>query len=161
MHFDATFWVAIAFLVFVGVVLYYKVPAIVAKQLDQRADRIKTELDEAQKLREDAQAMFADYQRRQRDALSTAEEIVAKAKDDAALIRKESEAELEASLKRRQELAETKIRQAEEKALSEVQNIAVEVSIAAAEKLMKDNIKAKESGALIDQSIKDLGSQLN
>ncbi|MBV1887416.1 MAG: F0F1 ATP synthase subunit B, partial [Parvibaculaceae bacterium] len=109
MHFDATFWVAIAFLVFVGVVLYYKVPAIVAKQLDQRADRIKTELDEAQKLREDAQAMFADYQRRQRDALSTAEEIVAKAKDDAALIRKESEAELEASLKRRQELAEAKI----------------------------------------------------
>lgn len=161
MHFDATFWVAIAFFIFVGVVLYYKVPAIVAKLLDGRADRIRTELDEAQKLREDAQAMFADYQRRQRDALATAEEIVAKAKEDAVIIRKESEAELQVALKRRQELAEAKIRQAEEKALSEVQNIAIEVSITAAEKLMKDNIKAKEAGALIDQSIKDLGSQLN
>jgi F-type H+-transporting ATPase subunit b len=161
MHFDATFWVAIAFLAFVGVVLYYKVPAMLAKMLDERADRIKTELNEAQKLREDAQAMFADYQRRQRDALATAEEIVAKAKEDAQIIRKESEAELQVTLKRRQELAEAKIRQAEEKALAEVQGIAVEVSIAAAEKLMKDNLKAKESGALIDQSIKELGSQLN
>ncbi|WP_025898178.1 F0F1 ATP synthase subunit B family protein [Sneathiella glossodoripedis] len=161
MQFDATFWVAVAFIAFIAVVLYFKVPAMLAKMLDERADRIKSELDEAQKLREDAQAMFADYQRRQRDALATAEEIVAKAKEDAEIIRKESEAELQATLKRRQELAEAKIRQAEEKALAEVQSIAVEVSIAAAEKLMKDNLKAKEAGALIDQSIKDLGSQLN
>ncbi|WP_169544563.1 F0F1 ATP synthase subunit B family protein [Sneathiella aquimaris] len=156
-----SFWVAIAFIGFIAVVIYYKLPAIVGKQLDDRADRIKNELDEAQKLREEAQAMFADYQRRQRDALATAEDIVAKAKEDAEILRKESEAELQASLKRRQELAEAKIKQAEEKALAEVQNIAVDVAIAASEKLMKDNLKAKEAGSLIDQSIKDLGSQLN
>ncbi|WP_169567821.1 F0F1 ATP synthase subunit B [Sneathiella limimaris] len=160
MHYDA-FWVAVAFFIFLGVLVYFKVPGVIAKQLDARADRIKNELEEAQRLREEAQAMFADYQRRQRDALATAEEIVAKAKEDAEIIRKESEAELAAALTRRQELAEAKIRQAEEKALSEVQNVAVEISIAAAEKLMKDNLKAKEAGALIDQSIKDLGSQLN
>ncbi len=158
---DPTFWVAIAFLLFVAVLVYVKVPGIIAKQLDNRAERIKNELDEAQKLREDAQAMFADYQRRQRDALATAEEIVAKAKEDADIIRKESEAELQATLTRRQEMAEAKIHQAEEKALAEVQSLAVDVAVAAAEKLMKDNIKAKEGGALIDQSIKDLGSQLN
>lgn len=158
---DPTFWVAIAFVLFMAILVYVKVPGIVAKQLDGRAERIKTELDEAQKLREDAQAMFADYQRRQRDALATAEEIVKKAKEDAEIIRKESEAELQATLKRRQELAEAKIRQAEEKALAEVQNLAVDVAVTAAEKLLKDNIKAKEGGALIDQSIKDLSSQLN
>ena len=160
MHYDA-FWVAVAFFAFFGDLLYFKVPGIVAKQLDARADRIRNELEEAQKLREDAQAMFADYQRRQRDALTTAEEIVSKAKEDAEIIRKQSEADLTASLARRQELAEAKIRQAEEKALAEVQGIAVDVAILAAEKLMKDNIKAKDAGALIDQSIKDLGTQLN
>ncbi len=158
---DPSFWVAIAFVGFIAVVIYFKLPSIVGKQLDDRASRIKTELDDAQKLREDAQALFADYQRRQRDALATAEEIVVKAKEDAEILRKESEAELEANLKRRQELAEAKIQQAEEKALAEVQNIAVDVAIAASEKLMKENIKAKEAGALIDQSIKELGSQLN
>ncbi|MBL4666131.1 MAG: hypothetical protein JKY04_02045 [Sneathiella sp.] len=158
---DPAFWVAIAFLGFIAVVIYFKLPSIVGKQLDERASRIKGELDEAQKLREDAQAMYADYQRRQRDALATAEEIIVRAKEGAEIIRKESEAELQASLSRRQELAEAKIRQAEEKAIAEVQSIAVEVSIAAAEQLMKENIKAKEAGSLIDQSIKDLGTQLN
>jgi len=158
---DPTFWVAVAFFGFVAILLYYKVPAIVGKQLDGRASRIKQELDEALKLREEAQALFADYQRRQRDALATAEEIVAKAKEDAEILRKESEVELKATLERRQKMAEDKIRQAEEKALAEVQGIAVDVAIAASEKLMKDGIKAKEAGSLIDQSIKELGSQLN
>ncbi len=158
---DPAFWVAIAFVGFIAVVIYFKLPSIVGKQLDDRAVRIKNDLDEARKLREDAQALFADYQRRQRDALATAEDIVVKAKEDAEIIRKESEAELEATLTRRQELAEAKIQQAEEKALAEVQNIAVDVAIAASEKLMKDGIKAKDAGSLIDKSIKELGSQLN
>lgn len=158
---DPAFWVAISFVGFIAVVVYFKLPGMIAKQLDDRASRIRQELDEAQKLREDAKALFADYQRRQRDALATAEEIVAKAKEDAAILRKESEAELQATLTRRQQMAEAKIQQAEEKALAEVQNIAVDVAIAASEKLMKDGIKAKEAGSLIDQSIKELGSQLN
>jgi len=158
---DPAFWVAIAFVAFIAILIYVKLPALIGKQLDERASRIKTELEEAQKLREDAQALFADYQRRQRDALATAQEIVVKAKEDAEIIRKASEAELETSLTRRQKLAEDKIRQAEEKALAEVQNIAVEVAISAAQKLMTDELKAKEAGALIDKSIKDLGSQLN
>lgn len=158
---DPAFWVAIAFLGFIALLTYLKVPSMVTKQLDERAEKIKAELDEARKLREDAQALFADFQRRQREALTTADEIVARAKEDADILKQDSIAELEVSLKRRQELAEAKIRQAEEKAVSEVQNIAVDVAIAAASKLMQDGLKDNQSDALVDQSIKDLGSQLN
>ncbi|MCF8467543.1 MAG: hypothetical protein K9G33_09100 [Sneathiella sp.] len=158
---DPAFWVGIAFFGFFGVLVYFKVPPLVVKQLDARADKIRAELDEAKKLREDAQMLFADFQRRQHDALQTADDIVARAKEDAEILRKESIKELEASLTRRQELAEAKIRQAEEKAVAEVQSIAVDVAIAAAGKLMQDGLKDKKADALVDQSIKDLAKQLN
>ena len=158
---DPAFWVGIAFFGFFGVLVYFKVPPLVTKQLDARADKIRAELDEAKKLREDAQMLFADFQRRQHDALQTADDIVARAKEDAEILRKESIKELEASLARRQELAEAKIRQAEEKAVAEVQNMAVDVAIAAAAKLMQSGLKDNQSDALVDQSIKDLAKQLN
>lgn len=158
---DPTFWVAIAFIGFFAVLVYYKVPPLIAKQLDARAEKIRAELDEAKRLREEAQVLFADYQRRQREAMQTAEEIVAKAKEDAEILRAQSVKELEATLARRQELAELKIRQAEEKAVAEVQSIAVDVAIAAAAKLLQDGIKGKTADALIDQSIEDLRKHLN
>lgn len=158
---DPTFWVAVAFIGFLAVLVYFKVPPMIAKQLDIRADKIRAELEEAKKLREDAQSLFADYQRRQHDALQTAEEIVARAKEDAEILRKESIQELEVTLARRQELAEIKIRQAEEKAVAEVQGIAVDVAIAAAAKLMQDGLQGDRADALIDQSIKGLEKQLN
>ena len=158
---DPTFWVAIAFLGFIALLVYFKVPPLVAKQLDARADKIRNELEEAKKLREDAQALFADYQRRQHDAMQTAEDIVARAKEDAEILRKESIKELEANLTRRQELAEIKIRQAEEKAVAEVQGIAVDVAIAAAARLMQDGLKGDKADALIDQNISGLEKQLN
>jgi len=158
---DPAFWVAVAFFGFLALVTYFKAPQLIASKLDERAAMIKTQLDEAQKLREDAQALFADYQRQQRDALKTADEIVARAKEDADILKKESIAELETSLTRRQEMAEAKIRQAEEKAVAEVQNIAVDVAIAAAGKLMTEGLKDNQSDALVEKSIKDLGTQLN
>lgn len=158
---DPAFWVALAFIGFFAILVYFKLPSLIGKQLDERADRIKTELDEAEKLREDAQALFAEYQRRQREAMATAEEIVAKAREDAEIIRKDSEAELQVTLARRGQLAEAKIAQAEEKALAEVQNIAVEVAIAAAAKLMSDKLNDDQSDALVDQSIKGLQTHLN
>lgn len=158
---DPAFWVAIAFVGFFAILVYFKLPAIIGKQLDDRADRIKAELDEAEKLREDAQALFAEYQRRQREAMATAEEIIAKAREDAEIIRKDSEADLEATLTRRGQLAEAKIAQAEEKALAEVQNVAVDVAINAAAKLMSEKLGDDQSDALVDQSIKDLQAHLN
>jgi F-type H+-transporting ATPase subunit b len=93
--------------------------------------------------------------------MQTAEDIVAKAKEDAEILRAQSVKELEIALARRQEMAEAKIRQAEEKAIAEVQGIAVDVAIAAASKLMQDGMKADKANALIDQSIKDLQTHLN
>lgn len=158
---DPAFWVAIAFFGFLAVLVYFKVPPLIAKQLDARADKIRAELEEAKKLREEAQSLFADYQRRQHDALQTAEDIVSRAKEDAEILRKESVRELEATLARRQELAEIKIRQAEEKAVAEVQGIAVDVAIAAATKLMQDGLKGEKADGLINQSIEGLEKQLN
>ncbi len=158
---DPAFWVAIAFFGFLAVLVYFKVPPLIAKQLDARADKIRAELEEAKKLREEAQSLFADYQRRQHDALQTAEDIVTRAKEDAEILRKESIRELEATLARRQELAEIKIRQAEEKAVAEVQGIAVDVAIAAATKLMQDGLKGEKADGLINQSIEGLEKQLN
>ena len=158
---DPAFWVAVAFFGFIGVLVYFKVPPLIAKQLDVRADKIRDELEEAKKLREDAQALFADYQRRQHDALQSAEDIVARAKEDAEILRKESIKELEVTLARRQELAEAKILQAEEKAVAEVQSVAVDVSIAAAAKLMQEGLNNDKADTLIDKSIRDLEKQLN
>ncbi|MAL78611.1 MAG: F0F1 ATP synthase subunit B [Sneathiella sp.] len=158
---DPSFWVAVAFFAFLAVLVYYKVPPLIVRQLDARADKIRAELDEAKRLREEAQVLFADYQRRQHEAMQTAEDIVAKAKEDAEILRAQSVKELEIALARRQEMAEAKIRQAEEKAVAEVQGIAVDVAIAAASKLMQDGMKADKANALIDQSIKDLQTHLN
>tara|TARA_R110002094_G_scaffold18815_6_gene30473 strand:- start:1888 stop:2373 length:486 start_codon:yes stop_codon:yes gene_type:complete len=158
---DPSFWVAVAFFAFLAVLVYYKVPPLIVRQLDARADKIRAELDEAKRLREEAQVLFADYQRRQHEAMQTAEDIVAKAKEDAEILRAQSVKELEIALARRQEMAEAKIRQAEEKAIAEVQGIAVDVAIAAASKLMQDGMKADKANALIDQSIKDLQTHLN
>ena len=161
MQQDPSFWVAVAFFAFLAVLVYYKVPPLIVRQLDARADKIRAELDEAKRLREEAQVLFADYQRRQHEAMQTAEDIVAKAKEDAEILRAQSVKELEIALARRQEMAEAKIRQAEEKAIAEVQGIAVDVAIAAASKLMQDGMKADKANALIDQSIKDLQTHLN
>lgn len=158
---DPTFWVGVAFVLFFAVLVYYKVPPLIARQLDARAEKIRAELDEAKRLREEAQLLFADYQRRQHEAMQTAEEIVAKAKEDAEILRLQSVKELEITLARRQELAENKIRQAEEKAIAEVQGVAVDVAIAAAAKLMQDGLKGDKANALVDQSIKDLQTHLN
>ncbi|WP_334128113.1 F0F1 ATP synthase subunit B family protein [Sneathiella sp.] len=158
---DPTFWVAIAFIGFFAVLIYYKVPPLIAKQLDARAEKIRAELDEAKRLREEAQVLYADFQRRQHEAMQTAEDIVAKAKEDAEILRAQGVKELEATLARRQELAELKIRQAEEKALAEVQAVAVDVAVAAAAKLMQDGLKGDKANALIDQSIDDLRKHLN
>lgn len=158
--FDEHFWVGVAFLLFFAVVFYFKVPAMVTKRLDERADKIRSELEEAQRLREEAQALFAEYQRKQRDALDTAEEIVRKAKEDSTRIREESEQALQAALERRTEMAEQKIRQEEQRATADVRRIAVDVAIEAARQVLSKEVSGKQAAALIDGSLDDLPKHL-
>lgn len=154
------FWVALAFVIF-AVLVWKKAKAAIVGALDARAEKIRAELDEAQRLREDAQAALAAYQRRQRDALKEAEAIIAHAREEAARIRAQAAADLEASLKRRQSQAVDRIAQAEAAAVNEVRHLTVDLAIQAGRKLLTEGITAKQADALIDQSIAELPKHLH
>lgn len=133
----------------------------VLSSLDGRADRIRGELEEAQRLREEAQAALASIQRRQREAMQEAEEIISHARVEATRLREEAIADLEAAMQRRERLAEQRIAQAEAAAVAEVRNTAIDVAVAAAGRLMADRIDAARHGSLIDRSIEDLAGKLH
>lgn len=154
------FWVALAFVIF-AVLVWKKAKAAIVGALDARAEKIRAELDEAQRLREDAQAALAAYQRRQRDALKEAEAIIAHAREEAARIRAQAAADLEASLKRRESQAVDRIAQAEAAAVNEVRHLTVDLAIQAGRKLLTEGITAKQADALIDQSIAELPKHLH
>ncbi len=157
---DPSFWVAVAFVAFVGVMFKFAYGKIVGA-LDDRAAGIKSELDEAVKLREEAQSLLSGYQRKQRDAVSEAEDIIAQAKADAERMATEAEAALEAEVKRRTELALDKIAQAEAQVVQDVRNTSIEVAIKAAEKLISENIDDDKARSLIDESIADIEGKLH
>ncbi len=158
---DPTFWVAVAFVILLAALFYFKVHRQMLSQLDARAARIKAQLDEAQTLREEAQKTLADYQRKQRDAITETERIIEHAKEEAQRLREQAEADLQHALARRREAAEEKIAQAEAAALKEVRNQAVDVAMAAAAKLLAEEVKPAQSKALIDESIEELSKKLN
>ncbi len=158
---DPTVWVAIAFILFIALVIYLKLPGKIAGLLDARADRIRNELEEAKRLREEAQSLYAEYQRKAEDALQEADRIVAHAREEAERVGQKARADLEASLERRRQQAEQKIAQAEQQALDEVRARAVDIAIAAATGILKDDMKGDSGAALIDSSIDELGKHLH
>ncbi len=159
MH-EAEFWVLIAFLIAIAY-LVYKTRTLITGALDQRAAKIKAELDEAQRLREEAQAKLAEYQRKQRDALKEAEAIVAQAKIEAERAAAQGARDLEAAIERRKRMAVEKIALTEAKALSEVRNMAVDLAIAALRHSLVEDLDAQRRGALIDDAIAGLPPTLH
>ncbi len=157
---DPTFWVAVAFLVFV-VLAARPVSGALAGALDARSARIRTELEEAQALREEAQKTVAEFKRKQRDALKEAEQILDHAKLEAKRLRERAERDLEATLERRENAALDKIAQAEAEALQEVRDRAIEVALVATAKLIAENMGPDRSGAMIDRAIRDLSGRLH
>lgn len=158
---SAEFWVAVAFFMFVGLLVYMKVPGMVADSLDQRADQIRKDLDEARRLREEAQDLLADYQRKQRQADEEAKVIVQQAEREALSLREQSEKALRESIDRRSRLAEEKIARAEAQALAEVRGAVVEAATAAAERVLAGRVNSDAASSLLDQSIRDLRGKLN
>ena len=157
----AEFWVLVSFVVFGLIVLYYKVPGMIAKILDERAETIRKEIDEARRLREDAQKLLADYQQKHRSAGQEADAIVEEARREAEAFAQETRAGLKDTLERRTKLAEDKIARAEAQAVDEVRAAAVEMAIAAAEKILREKAAGAAGTALIDQGIRDLKGRLN
>jgi len=160
MELDATFWAFIGLVIFLALMVYFKVPGFITRALDSRIARIEADLDEARRLREEAQALLAEYERKRKAAESEAADIVAAAKDEAERMTAEAEAALENLVARRTRAVEDKIAQAEAQALSEVRARSADVAVEAARLLLAD--QARENGAdLVDQSIKDVASRLN
>ena len=154
------FWVALAFVVIV-IAAFRPVMKKVGAGLDERAAKIRVQIEEARKLREDAQALLAQYQKKQREAMAEAEAIISQAKADAARLRTEAEAELTNSIERRKQQALDRIAQSEAQALKDVRNTAVDVALAAAEKLLRDGLSAAQRQAMADQAIQELPKRLN
>jgi F-type H+-transporting ATPase subunit b len=154
----AEFWVAVAFLVFVAILLYYRVPRLLAKALDERAAAIRRELDEARRLRQDAQDLLADYQSKHRNVAGEAEAIVEQARRDAEAFAEETRAALKSLLERRTKAAQEKIARAQAQAVDEVRAKAVDVALAAAEKILREKV---DGPGLIEQSIRELKGRLN
>jgi F-type H+-transporting ATPase subunit b len=157
---DPEFWVAIAFVIAVGLVIWKSAPML-TKSLDGRAAKIKTELDEAQRLREEAQRTLAEFQRKQRDAFKEAEQIVALAKSEAERAAAQAARDLEAALQRRQTQALEKIALAEAKARTEVRNTAVDVAIAAVRRVLAEQLDQQRKSRLIDDAIAELPQLLH
>jgi F-type H+-transporting ATPase subunit b len=159
--FDAPFWALVSLIVFLAIMVYLKVPGMVTAFLDKRAETIRDELDQARKLREEAQALLAEYQRKAREAESEAEEIVDQARREAEALAVEAKRRMEDYVASRTRLAEQKIAQAEAQAVQEVRALSADVAVAAAEKILAARVKGEASDRLIARAIADVKAKLH
>ncbi|MEQ1937474.1 F0F1 ATP synthase subunit B [Mesorhizobium sp. CN5-321] len=157
----ATMWAAIALLIFLGIMIYIKVPAMVSKSLDERAGRIQKELDEAKRLREEAQALLAEYQKKRKEAEQEAEAIVEAAKHEASVLAEEAHKRTEDYVARRTVVAEQKIGQAEREAIAEVRSNAVDLAVEAARKVLGDKVDTRADADLFKASLAEVKAKLN
>lgn len=158
---NTDFVVLIGFLLFLAIVFYFNVPATLAGLLDKRADGIKSELDEARALREEAQTLLASYERKQREVVEQSERIVAQAKVDAEAAAEAAKEDLARSIDRRLAAAEDQIASAEAKAVRAVSDRAVEVAVAAAGELIAARMVAADANTMIDTAIDEVTARLN
>jgi F-type H+-transporting ATPase subunit b len=161
MLLEAEFWVAVAFFILVAAFGYLGVHRMLAKALDDRHDRIKAELDEARRLKDEAAALLADYKRRQQDAESEAAQIIATAQAEAERTAAEANAKAEDFVARRRKVAEAKIAQAEVQAVADVRAAAAEAATAAAERILVQSVKGQIAADLLTKGIEDVKKNLN
>jgi F-type H+-transporting ATPase subunit b len=158
---EAEAWVAIAFFIFLGVLGYFGVHNRLIQGIDTRRDRIKAELDEARRLKEEATALLAGYRRKQQEVEQEAQAIIASAKAEAQRLAAEAEAKLEELIGRHARLAEEKIKQAEAQAVADVRSAAADAAVAAAESILARTVKDTVADSLITQGIADAKAKLN
>ena len=156
---DHHFWVLISMAIFV-IAVWKPMSRAITGALDERAARIRSELEEARLLREEAERLLAEYRQQQQRAAADAQAIVAHAREEAERIAAQSARDLEQTLERRRRLAEERISQAESKAVDEIRAVAVDVAIAAAREVIAAQTDTQRGGALIDAAIAALPQQL-
>jgi len=158
--FDASFWVAIAFAAFIGVLIKFAYGKITIA-LDARAEDIRNEIEESKCLREEAQQLLANYKHKHRDAVKEAEEIIDQAKADAKRMSEQAAADLDSEVKRRTELAQAKIARAEAQVIEDVRNMAVDIAVRAAAQLVEEHLSDEKAGKIIDDAISELGRKVH
>lgn len=156
---DPEFWIAVAAAVFI-VVVWRPARRALAGSLDARAARIRGELDEAHRLREEAEQLLAGYRQKEREAAAEAQAIIGQAREEAERIKAQAARDLELAVARRQRLAVERIAQAEAKAVGELRAVAVDIAIAAARDIIAAEIGGERGGALIDEAITALPQRL-
>lgn len=158
---DATLWALVALVLFLALIVKMGVPGMIAAALDKRAKSIEDELDQARRLREEAQALLAEYQRKAREAESEAEEIVTLAKREAEAMERDARAKITDYVARRTKQAEEKIAQAESQAVAEVKGAATDLAIKAAEGILTKEMAGASGKDLLKASIAEVSTKLN
>ncbi len=158
---DATFWALIGLVLFLGLMVYIKVPGVVGRSLDKRADNIRAELDEAKRLREEAQALLAEYQKKRKEAEAEAAALIAAAEREAALLTEEARQKTEEFVARRNALSEQKIKQAEADAITAVRSAAIDIAVEAAGKVIAAKTDKPTQTALFKDAVAKVQSRLN
>lgn len=157
----AQLWAQVALVIFLGIVIYLKLPGMITKSLDSRAQKIAADLDAAKKLREEAQSLLAEYQKKRQAAEAEAQEIVAAARREAEALALEAKQKTEEYVQRRTAISEQKIKQAEADAINAVRSAAVDLAVAAAEKLIATKADASVTGGLFSDAVNQVKAHLN
>ncbi len=158
---DATFWATVGLFLFLALVVYLGVPKMVARSLDQRADRIRNDIEEARRLRAEAEQLLKDYQQKRIEAEQEAADLVAAAKREADAMVAEAKVKTEEYVARRTEIAEQKIAQAEKDAVNEVRSRAVDIAVDAAARVLADKVDVKADATLFKTALTDVKTHLN
>jgi F-type H+-transporting ATPase subunit b len=158
---DATFFAFVGLVLFLALVVYLKVPGMMAKSLDDRADQIRNELSEAKRLREEAQHLLAEYQRKRKEAEAEAAHILAAAEREAEMFTAEAKKKTEEYVVNRTAVSEAKIKQAEADAIKAVRSAAVDLAIAAAETVLVKKADAKVQSDLFSNALGQVKTRLN
>src|SRR5437870_6405354 len=161
MLFEPEFWVAVAFVILMGVFAYLGVHRTVLRTLDRRSERIKAELDDAHRLKEEAAKLLAEYKARRASAEREAEEIIAGARADAERIAAEAKTKMEDFVARRTKTAESKIALAEAQALADVRAAAADAAVTAASTILSRSVKGEVADDLLSKGIQDVREKLN
>jgi len=158
---NTDFVVLIAFLLFIGVLVYYKVPGLVGRKLDERAEGIKSDLDEARAIREEAQSLLTSFERKQKDVQAQADRIVSQARDEANEAAKEAKEDIGKSVERRMKAAEDQLASAEARAVRDIRDQAVSVAVAAARDVIAKQMTTEDRNASIDAAIDEVETKLH
>lgn len=159
--YNSNFTVGVAFVLFLLLLWYFGVHKLIARQLDDRAVRIRAELNQARQLREEAQELFAEFERKQKQVAGQAEEIVQHARAEAEAAAERAKADLQVSIQRRLKAADEQIALAEANAIRQVRNHAVSIAVAAAADVLRNRLGEDRQRVLVDQAIEDVGQRLH